>query len=449
MQSHVLCRFHGGRNGFGCALGRRTRYEIEQIQSFELDLHAFAEQTVEVGIERVVEEVHLKHRRLGLFGGGVVVVTVDGKPDLHICDGDRAFAAESDVGVEHYLEVRAARVAEVTDDVDGKTVVDEIHTESGLDCVNAEDEVDKRTELDIRTRHAVEAHIDGGVESEFAVLEEVGVSALLFLGQSIGEFAVEAEREVAELDGEGEVAELEVFAHHFTLVEVVDSTAIGLARHSLVGRDEHVVTDLIGELAVCRFVGVGIKLCLYLLGHYLLGKQQVFDAACCVFGIRGERTRVGVGVIHKFEHGVAFRIKAGQIIAVAEPRFFGCGCDDKTVFLGGQHEFFVVVRLYTGEVSPESLFACNSVHRGVDGVSVHRDAVEVVDRLFNRDKVVVPAVERKLNLHGRTAADQDVNAAGVGAARDLECGQILELVLGELGHESADEPGEDCFVQTH
>ena len=161
MQSHVLCRFHGGRNGFGCALGRRTRYETEQIQSFELDLHAFAEQAAEVGIERVVEEVHLKHRRRAcLFALGVVVVTVDFQPDLHICDGDRAFAAELDVGVEHYIEVRAARVAEVTDDVDGKTVVDEIHTEIGLDCVNAEDEVDKRTELDIRTRHAVEAHID-------------------------------------------------------------------------------------------------------------------------------------------------------------------------------------------------------------------------------------------------------------------------------------------------
>ena len=122
------------------------------------------------------------------------------------------------------------------------------------------------------------------------------------------------------------------------------------------------------------------------------------------------------------------------------------------MFLGGQHKFFAVfvfVCLYIGEVIPESLFACNSVHRGVDGVSVHRDAVEVFDRIVNRDKVVVPAVERKLNLHGRTAADQDVNAAGVGAARDLECGQILELVLGELGHESADEPGEDCFVQTH
>ena len=292
----------------------------------------------------------------------------------------------------------------------------------------------------------MEAHIDGGVESEFALGEEVGVAALLFLGQSIGEFAVEAEREVAELDGEGEVAELEVFALHCTLVEVVDSTAIGLGlvRHSLVGRDEHVVTDIIGELAVCRFVGVVIKLC-----RYIRVNLQVFDAACA-FGIRGERIRVGFA--DRAELGVAFRIKAGQIIAVAEPRFFGCGCDDKTVFLGGQHKVFDFVYLYflyTGEVIPESLFACNSVHRGVDGVSVHRDAVEVFDRIVNRGKVVVPAVERKLNLHGRTAADQDVNAAGVGAARDLECGQILELILGELGHESADEPGEDCFVQPH
>ena len=71
-------------------------------------------------------------------------------------------------------------------------------------------------------------------------------------------------------------------------------------------------------------------------------------------------------------------------------------------------------------------------------------------RLFDGREVVEAALNAQLHLHAeRTVTEEQVDARGVGAGRDLEGGQQLEVFLRELGHHRLDEPREDGLGETH
>ena len=164
VQSHIGSVGNGRRGGFRILRARagqsaeRLRKQSFYAEPSDVALHARAEQTAEVRIQRVVCKTYRQH---SIETAGFVIAS-DFEQDLQLA------GAEVNPAVKLNVEVRRVFVSELARDIYVKTVVCKFDTQCALDGVDAEDEVRKRTEVNVGTGMTVEAHIDGSADTHTA-----------------------------------------------------------------------------------------------------------------------------------------------------------------------------------------------------------------------------------------------------------------------------------------